>query len=133
MGYKFNFLCFSIIFYDLNLIVLLFMWLFLFIIKFVTMIQDISHCVQLNRFPELTPRLKKRVVVGIRAYRRGGIRLELQKILNKNIVFNYGHGGAGVSLAPACGIEASQLATNCSPNKSVSILGAGIIGLFTAL
>ncbi len=42
--------------------------------------------------------------MGVRPFRKGGIRLELEKINNKNIIYNYGHGGAGVSLAPACGV-----------------------------
>ena len=63
-----------------------------------------SSCVELKDFPELAPRLKNRVVVGIRPFRKGGIKLELEKLGNKNVIYNYGHGGAGISLAPACGL-----------------------------
>lgn len=60
----------------------------------------------------------------------------MEKISNKNIIYNYGHGGAGVSLAPACGVEAAELASKAlahQKDKEVAVLGAGIIGLFTAL
>ncbi|MEI6627794.1 MAG: FAD-dependent oxidoreductase [Alphaproteobacteria bacterium] len=41
--------------------------------------------------------------VGMRPYRSGGIRLELEKINDDQSVYhNYGHGGAGASLAPGC-------------------------------
>ena len=52
---------------------------------------------------------------------------------NKNIIHNYGHGGAGVSLAPACGLESAELAVKNSSDKRVAVLGSGIIGLFSAL
>lgn len=87
----------------------------------------------MTNFPELAPRLKRRVVVGIRPFRKGGIRLELQKIKDKNVIYNYGHGGAGVSLAPACGAETADLALKASKDKKVAVLGSGIIGLFSAL
>jgi D-amino-acid oxidase len=45
-----------------------------------------------------------------RPFREGGNRLE--KIISKGkiIVHNYGHGGAGVSLAPGSAVEAVRLA-----------------------
>ena len=35
---------------------------------------------------------------GLRPYRKGGIRIEIEKMDNKSIIHNYGHGGGGVSL-----------------------------------
>jgi glycine/D-amino acid oxidase-like deaminating enzyme len=39
--------------------------------------QKNDKVVELTNFPELSPRLKRRVLVGIRPFRKGGIRLEL--------------------------------------------------------
>ena len=45
---------------------------------------------------------------------------------------NYGHGGAGVSLAPGSAIEAVRLAEPHLQKKSVKIavIGSGVVGLF---
>jgi hypothetical protein len=45
-----------------------------------------------------------------RPRRNGGYRLEVESIGGKIVVHNYGHGGAGVSLAPGCAIEAVSIA-----------------------
>lgn len=89
--------------------------------------------VELANFPAMTPGLKRRVLVGIRPFRKGGIRLELEKVKNKSIIYNYGHGGAGVSLAPACGAETAEFALKAATDRKVAVLGSGIIGLFSAL
>jgi len=44
---------------------------------------------------------------GLRPFRKGGCRLELQE--NTNIVHNYGHGGSGVSWSIGCAVEATHL------------------------
>ncbi len=46
----------------------------------------------------------------MRPYRDGGNLLQRVEETGKIIVHNYGHGGAGVSLAPGCAIEAVLLA-----------------------
>ena len=38
---------------------------------------------------------------GVRGFRKKGIRIEKESKAGKVIFHNYGHGGAGVSLAPA--------------------------------
>lgn len=39
------------------------------------------------------------VQAGIRPYRKGGIKLEVQNLNGKMVVHNYGHGGAGITLS----------------------------------
>lgn len=48
------------------------------------------------------------VRVGLRPFRHGGVRLETQP--GTQIVHNYGHGGAGVSLSWGCAYEVADLA-----------------------
>ena len=67
----------------------------------------------------------------MRPFREGGNLLSKVKTGGKVIIHNYGHGGAGVSLAPASGIEAVKLAE--AENKTnIAIIGCGVVGLFTA-
>lgn len=69
-----------------------------------------SSTVVLQNFPLLASQLKRRVLTGVRPFRKGGIRLERENIDAKIVVHNYGHGGAGVSLTPATAEEAADLA-----------------------
>jgi len=72
--------------------------------------------------------------VGIRPYREGGIRLEKENIDDKAIFHNYGHGGAGVTLAPGCVEKVVSLFNQEAPERqSVSVIGAGYMGIMTAL
>lgn len=59
--------------------------------------------------PEFSKRTLKRALVGVRPFRKSGIRLESELFGSKKIIHNYGHGGAGISLAPACAKEAAAL------------------------
>jgi D-amino-acid oxidase len=71
--------------------------------------------------------------VGIRPYRTGGMRLEKQSLADKVIFHNYGHGGAGATLAPGCVQHIVSLFEQEEPErKSVSIIGSGFMGLLTA-
>jgi D-amino-acid oxidase len=67
-----------------------------------------------------------------RPRRNGGYLLRVDTHDNRILVHNYGHGGAGVSLAPGCAIEAVQLAKRALPHiPSAAVVGCGVIGLFT--
>lgn len=71
----------------------------------------------------------------MRPYREGGNLLQKVDQEGKIIVHNYGHGGAGVSLAPGCAIQAALLVLkdiSSSLNEAVAVVGSGIIGLFQA-
>lgn len=72
--------------------------------------------------------------VGIRPYRKGGIRLEKESLGDKAIFHNYGHGGTGVTLAPGCVEKVVSLFNQEDPeHQSVGVLGAGYMGIMTAL
>ena len=73
------------------------------------------------------------IYTGIRPFRKGGIRKEKEVIKAKTVFHHYGHGGSGISLAPATAVEIVDMVTKEDiPNKRVGILGAGIAGLSTA-
>lgn len=99
---------------------------------------DKISTVFLKSFPNLSNLANYKTLVGVRPFRKGGIRLQKQIIGNRTVIHNYGHGGAGVSLAPATAEEAAILAEKCSKDvegkdRCVTVLGCGIIGLMTGL
>lgn len=71
--------------------------------------------------------------VGIRPFRKSGVRIELETIQNKLIVHNYGYGGSGLTLCWG-GAEyvKNLLELEKIPHKRLAIIGAGIAGLSTA-
>lgn len=71
--------------------------------------------------------------VGIRPFRRTGIRIEPEKIDDKLIIHNYGYGGSGLTLSFGGVQEVLEiLEGQKNPSKIVAILGAGVVGLTTA-
>lgn len=74
------------------------------------------------------------VVVGQRPYRRGRVRLELEWLRGRPWVHNYGHGGAGLTLAMGSALEVRRLVgEHVAPGAPVAVLGAGAVGLAAAL
>lgn len=72
-------------------------------------------------------------VAGLRPHRPSGIRLEAERIGEKLVVHNYGHGGAGVTLSWGSAEEAAALLGEAlPPPAAVAVLGAGAVGLATA-
>jgi malic enzyme len=73
---------------------------------------------------------------GIRPYREGGVRMEKTKEENgKTVYHDYGHGGAGVSIAYGCAkhvLEKLFLEDKVEKEREIAVLGAGIVGLTTA-
>ena len=72
-----------------------------------------------------------RTVVGLRPYRDEGFVLAPERVNDKLVVHNYGHGGAGVTLSWGVATLAAEQARNLE-DASVAVIGCGVIGLSTA-
>lgn len=73
-----------------------------------------------------------KVTVCLRPFRPAGPRLESERFGEKTVIHNYGHGGSGWSLSWGCAAEAAALARSGGATR-FAIIGAGVIGLTTAL
>lgn len=94
--------------------------------------------IQTLRAPDLSDDAVLRFVGGVRPCRHGGLRIEHEQLGadagRKTVVHNYGHGGCGVSIAFGTAEEAARLVDeHIDPAEPVAVLGAGVIGLTTAL
>ena len=88
---------------------------------------------RLHHAPDFT--LATQHVAGVRPYRHGGPRIEAQSLDDRVIVHHYGHGGAGITLAPGSAVEAVtalHAAESAATDRPVAVIGAGVIGLWTA-
>src|SRR4051812_20959169 len=72
-----------------------------------------------------------RTTVGLRPHRDSGFVLRAEKLDAKTLIHNYGHAGAGMSLAWGCGILVSELAQEAG-EKRAAVLGCGSPGLTSA-
>lgn len=72
-----------------------------------------------------------RVVVGLRPYRRSGFVVRRERLDDKEIVHNYGHGGGGLSLSWGSSALAVREAQSL-PAGDAAVLGSGVMGLTTA-
>jgi D-amino-acid oxidase len=73
-----------------------------------------------------------RTVVGLRPFRASGFRVAAERIGDKLVVHDYGHGGSGVTMSWGTGDLATRLALESSPARNVAILGCGAVGLAAA-
>ena len=71
-------------------------------------------------------------IAGLRPYRNSGFVVRSERIGTKDIVHNYGHGGAGISLCWGSSHLAMEKALRFG-HKECAVLGCGIIGLTTAV
>ncbi len=84
--------------------------------------------------PDLSDSSVIALKAGIRPLRRGCVRIERETIAGKQVIHNYGHGGAGWTLAPGSAEIACELAAEAAPRGSeIAVIGAGVIGLTTAI
>ena len=72
-----------------------------------------------------------RTVVGLRPYRPQGFALAPERLGEKLVVHNYGHGGSGITLSWGVATLAAEHARGLE-DKSVAVLGCGVVGLSTA-
>lgn len=84
-----------------------------------------------------TAYLGKRILC-YRPLRRGSPNLSVETVGAEVIAHNYGHGGSGWTLAPGSAqyvvdlVEASDAGAAIAKDAPVTVVGAGVIGLFTA-
>jgi len=79
----------------------------------------------------VSPDREIRTVVGLRPYRPSGFVVKAEKLGEKLVIHNYGHGGGGITLSWGT----SHLATALLPGEplpAVAVVGCGAVGLATA-
>ena len=72
-----------------------------------------------------------RTTVGLRPHRDAGFVLRAEKLDDKTLIHNYGHAGAGMSLAWGCGVMVSEFAQATGLHRA-AVIGCGSPGLTTA-
>ena len=72
------------------------------------------------------------ITVCLRPFRAAGPRLETERVGDKLVVHNYGHGGSGWSLSWGSADVAVRLAMAASPSE-IAVIGCGAIGLTSAI
>ena len=72
-----------------------------------------------------------RTVVGLRPFRHSGFRVEGEKVGEKTVVHNYGHGGGGITLSWGTRELAVTEAWKTGERR-FAVLGCGAVGLATA-
>ncbi len=89
-----------------------------------------------DRIPELMPVRAEvdrifRVTVCLRPFRAAGPRLDVERVGEKTVVHNYGHGGSGWSLSWGSGsiVAEKALATG---ERDIAVIGCGALGLTSA-
>lgn len=73
-----------------------------------------------------------RVTVCLRPFRAAGPRLEVERVGDKTVVHNYGHGGSGWSLSWGSSSIAVEKAM-ASGERDVAVIGCGALGLTSAI
>lgn len=88
-----------------------------------------------------------REVVGLRPYRSEGFVVDAERVGNKLLIHNYGHGGAGITLSwgtaslaldlardfPGARMSRAGRSSRPAPHRRFAVLGCGVNGLSTAL
>lgn len=72
-----------------------------------------------------------RTTVGLRPHRPSGFVLRADKLDEKLLIHNYGHGGAGLSLAWGCAQLVAEAALATSERRA-AVIGCGAVGLAAA-
>lgn len=77
-----------------------------------------------------------RVTVCLRPFRAAGPRLDVERVGDKTVVHNYGHGGSGWSLSwgsSSIAVEKAMAATLTLEERDVAVIGCGALGLTSAI
>lgn len=75
-----------------------------------------------------------RVTVCLRPFRAAGPRLEVERVGEKAVIHNYGHGGSGWSLSWGYAQRVAQMAREAGQgDNEVAVVGAGALGLTSAI
>ena len=85
--------------------------------------------------PDFSYHPRTDLIAGIRPYREGTYRLEAEQVGSKFVVHNYGHGGAGITMALGCAhvVRDVIVASGQAPvGTPIAVLGAGVMGLTAA-
>ncbi|QNL52639.1 FAD-binding oxidoreductase [Olivibacter sp. SDN3] len=92
-----------------------------------------GHSLGYRKLPKakIAPDLVIKETVGLRPYRLSGACLKADKLDEKTIVHNYGHGGSGFSLSWGTAMIAANMVRE-SGYTEIAVIGGGIIGLTTA-
>ena len=72
-----------------------------------------------------------RTTIGLRPHRPSGFVLRADKLDNKLLIHNFGHGGSGMSLSWGCASVATDLALPHGDRRA-AVLGSGVVGLTAA-
>jgi glycine/D-amino acid oxidase-like deaminating enzyme len=72
-----------------------------------------------------------RTDVGLRPFRPAGFRVEVERLDDKPVIHNYGHGGGGVTLSWGTAALAVEAAA-ATGHRHFAVLGCGAVGLATA-
>jgi len=72
-----------------------------------------------------------RTTIGLRPHRPSGFVLRAEKLDDKTIIHNFGHGGSGMSLSWGCASMATDLALPHGDRRA-AVLGSGVVGLTSA-
>jgi glycine/D-amino acid oxidase-like deaminating enzyme len=72
-----------------------------------------------------------RTTVGLRPHRDSGFVLRAEKLGEKTLIHDYGHAGAGMSLAWGCGVMVAEFAQETGQRRA-AVIGCGSPGLTAA-
>ncbi len=81
--------------------------------------------------PRIAPGNVIREVVGHRPFRPSGFVVRAERVDDKLLIHNYGHGGGGISLAWGSSALAVQALGNRLPGEA-AVVGSGVMGLTSA-
>jgi NADPH-dependent 2,4-dienoyl-CoA reductase/sulfur reductase-like enzyme len=74
-----------------------------------------------------------RITVCLRPFRPAGPRMDVERVGEKVVVHNYGHGGSGWSLSWGSADAVVRKAMAASQDRNVAVMGCGALGLTAAI